>query len=77
MHKREALRLRTGDRIGYGHSMWTVEIDKKNSYSRGAVVRVTPKGGILVKADDYGTEVWVPYHHVVDVVERAPRARSR
>jgi hypothetical protein len=76
MHKRDALRLRAGDRIGYGHSMWTSEIDKKNSYREGVVVAVTPRGGILIK-NDYGNETWVPYHHVVDVLDRIPRSPTK
>lgn len=74
MHKREAMHLRSGDRLGYGHSMWTANIEKENSYREGVVVRVTPRGGILVK-NDFGGEIWVPYHHVVEVLERVPRSR--
>lgn len=69
MNKRDALRLKPGDRIGFGHSMWAADIDRAGSYEVATVVHVTPRGGIKVRLG--GRERWVPYHHVWEVRRRA------
>jgi hypothetical protein len=65
MRLKEALRLTPGQRIGFGHSMWTRQIDRDGTYEEGEVMHVTKRGGIRIRTDD-GREVWVPYHHVCD-----------
>jgi hypothetical protein len=60
MNKRDALELKRGETIVYGDSMWTVEVRRWRS---GTVQFVTQRGGILV-VNEWGTEEWVPYHHV-------------
>lgn len=62
MHKREALKLKRGDRIRFGDSMWTRDCDHR--WRNGVVDRVTPAGGVLV-VTAVGTK-WVPYHFVSD-----------
>ncbi len=69
MHKRNALRLKAGDRIGFGHSMWAADIEWADSYQVATVVHVTPRGGIKVRLR--GRERWVPYHHVWHVRRKA------
>lgn len=58
MHKREALKLKRGDIIAYGDSMWTRDCDGR--WQTGTVEMVTPKGGIKLQSGS-----WVPYHHVL------------
>jgi hypothetical protein len=72
MHKRDALRLREGDRITFGRSQWTLEMDRYGGWQEGTVLFVTPRGGIRVR-NDRGGEEWVAYNHVGSVMERAPR----
>lgn len=75
MRKAEVLRLKPGDRIVWGHSKWTVENVRAGSHCSGVVLRVTPRGGVLVRQLDEkspadwhgdretGPEYWIPYPH--------------
>jgi hypothetical protein len=69
MTKQKALRLRTGQRITFGDSMWTRDV---HHWRSGTVIRVTPRGGILI--DTGSGEEWVPYHHVASV---EPKGRTQ
>lgn len=60
MDKSSALKLKPGERIVFGNSMWP---SKVRTWQSGSVMHVTPNGGIRVKVD-HGPLVWVPYHHV-------------
>lgn len=76
MNKRDALRLKPGDIILYGDSMWSRLVDQHSDWQRGEVIHVTPRGGIKVvhlgpasadpakKKKRQHVHVWVPYHHV-------------
>lgn len=64
MNKRDALKLRAGDTITFGSSMWTARVAKAET---GQVVSVTLRGGIKVRVSS-GAERWVPYHHAIRVV---------
>jgi hypothetical protein len=57
------LRLKRGDRITYGHSMWAENNYRSRSWRHGTVIAVTERGGIKVQ-DESGFKLWVPYHHV-------------
>lgn len=70
MRKRDALRLQAGDRITYGHSQWTLDMDRYGGWREGVVLFVTPRGGIRVRLDN-GAEDWVAYSHVGSILERA------
>jgi hypothetical protein len=59
MNKRDALRLRPGDRVIFGDSMWSAKV---SGWLSGEVVFVTPKGGVKLVCG--GREQWVPYHHI-------------
>lgn len=63
MNKRDALRLKAGDTLVFGHSQRTAECARESSFRNGTVLFVTPKGGIRIR-NDRGVEEWVPYHHV-------------
>jgi hypothetical protein len=80
MNKRDALRLKPGDIIMFGNSMWSEKVYSGAGPRWGQVLQVTPKGGIRVELlKDYsnaptGVLLWVPYHHVIDVHEAPSRA---
>ena len=61
MKKRDALKLRPGDHVVYANSMFT---QNATWMGRGTVIRVTPKGGILLRAQS-GDSEWTAYHLVV------------
>jgi len=67
MNKRDAIKLRPGDIVLYGPSMWSEQCIGRTR--EGTVKHVTPKGGILV-VDVNGYEHWVPYHHVLEAMRR-------
>ena len=72
MRLRDALRLKRGDLIAWGHSQWTREIERVGSRETGSVITVTPRGGVRVRPDGAREPVWVPYHHVIrKLTERA------
>lgn len=60
MNKRDALRLKRGDRILFGNSMWSRNVDKWES---GTVLFVTKNGGVRVACSG-GIITWVPYHFI-------------
>ena len=61
MNKRDALRLRPGDRVLYGNATQT----QRSTITRTGEVRfVTARGGIRV-ADEKGRESWVACSHVI------------
>jgi hypothetical protein len=62
MNKRDVLRLKPGQRLVYGDSMWTSEMRGKSR--QGEVLHVTPRGGIRV-LNQFGFEEWVPYHFAI------------
>jgi hypothetical protein len=66
----DAVKLLPGDRIDWAGNVR--ETDKWNVEYSGAVVKVTPAGGILI-ADDRGFEHWIGYH----CVRRFERVRRR
>lgn len=79
MRKRDALRLKPGDVVGYANHMVT---EKATAWGEGRVLHVTPKGGIRVEplssknfTHDWRTERgvaaprWVPYHHIIEYME--------
>lgn len=72
MHKRDALKLKEGDLITFGNSMWSAEVDREDGWREGTVLYVTPKGGIRVRVTS-GREDWVPYHFVGSVLKRRRR----
>ncbi len=63
MELRKALRLKKGDIIIYGHSMWSEKVDRDGAWQEGEVIHVTQRGGLKVRTSNGHTE-WVPYHHV-------------
>lgn len=64
--KAAALRLQEGDVVKYGDH----KIPSKQAWTRqGRVLRVTSKGGVLVRYDRRQDE-WVPYHRINSVVSR-------
>jgi hypothetical protein len=77
MRKAEALRLKPGDRIVWGHSKWTIENVRAGSHRSGIVLHVTANGGVRVRELDSkrphdwsgdkpnGPEYWIGYHHIV------------
>lgn len=65
MKKQDALRMKPGDRIRFGQSMWSERCDAEGGWREGTVVHVTPAGGIKVKTG--GGTRWVPYHHAVRI----------
>jgi hypothetical protein len=52
MRKAEALRLKSGDRIIWGHSKWIEQNVKAGSHRSGVVLFVTPNGGVRVRQMD-------------------------
>jgi len=60
LRKSDALKLRPGQRICFGDSMWS---RKCEDWREGTVMFVTPQGGIRARTTR-GLE-WVPYHHVL------------
>lgn len=76
MNKRDALRLKKGDRIAWGNSARSAVVDQYGRWRYGDVLHVTPNGGIKVQPigtieGDHlhpwkhpGKPEWVPYHHV-------------
>ncbi len=76
VEKREALKLRPGDRIIFGDSMWSRDLDHR--WRKGTVLFVTTRGGIRVRTKS--GEEWVPYHYVIArlafTVRKLSRARA-
>ena len=69
MNKKDAVRMRPGTVILHHR---TSRVD--DYPMAGVVIRVTPKGGILIQPHAYrhphvslGGTMWVPYHHVSQV----------
>lgn len=67
MRLADTLKLKPGDEVLFGDSMWTVNIDKARV---GVVVAVTPRGGVkLIPLAEDRSKVrfskWVPYHHLI------------
>jgi hypothetical protein len=60
VRKSDALKLRPGQRIRFGDSMWS---RKCEDWREGKVLFVTAQGGIRVQTA-FGKQ-WVPYHHVL------------
>jgi hypothetical protein len=74
MRKADALRLRPGDKVLWGHSSRVEDVVRAGSAAHGRVVRVTPRGGVQVQEVDRkewhgpqtdGPVYWVPYHHII------------
>jgi hypothetical protein len=65
LRKSDALKLRPGQTIRYGDSMWSRQCD--HNWREGKVLFVTAQGGIRVRTM-FG-EQWVPYHHVLRKVQ--------
>lgn len=76
MNRREALRLKAGDKILFGEGPSSYKTDR---WWTGEVLFVTPRGGIRVRVIEgrspggwdgpgtgpgVGTERWVAYHHI-------------
>jgi hypothetical protein len=64
MRKSEALKLRPGQKIRFGDSIWSRKCD--HNWAEGIVLHVTPKGGIRVQTEE--GQRWVPYHHVLSTI---------
>ena len=62
MTKRDALRLEPGQLLLCGNNNWVCRCTLK-WWAR--VVKVTERGGILVKSVVDGIEKWTPYNHVI------------
>lgn len=81
MRLREALRLRPGDRIDF---LDHARIKYATARYKGEVIFVTPRGGIRVRVVEEepwygpakyarqfrGYETWVPYHFVIQRLNR-------
>lgn len=76
MDKRQALRLKPGDKIVYGHSARSIDMTWDDTgYHTGEVVLVTLNGGIKVRnikrqrrefaEQPVSGTAWVPYHHAL------------
>jgi hypothetical protein len=65
VRKSDALKLRPGQTIRYGDSMWSRKCD--HNWYEGKVLFVTAQGGIRVQTT-FG-EQWVPYHHALRKVQ--------
>lgn len=68
MTKKDALRLRRGDHIDFGHSQWTAD-HLDSDWRTGEVLAVTPRGGIRVRAYGSREPEWVPYNWVLAKIE--------
>jgi hypothetical protein len=62
MNKNDALKLRPGEWIMFGDSMWSAKV---RTWRRGTVITVTPRGGLRVRVEG-GNMEWVHYHHVLE-----------
>lgn len=65
--KAVALRLKHGDVVEFGDNKITT---RQTRIRQGVVLRVTAKGGVLVRPIGLREE-WVPYHHINYVVRKA------
>jgi hypothetical protein len=65
MRLRDALRLKRGDLIAWGHSQWTREIERVGSRETGSVITVTPRGGVRVCPDGADQPKWIPYNWII------------
>ena len=65
MRKSDARKLRPGQRIRFGDSMWSRKCD--HNWYEGKVLFVTAQGGIRVQTAS--GDQWVPYHHVLRKVQ--------
>lgn len=69
MNKRDALRLKRGDVVRYGNSMWTRHIEKA---SEARVLFVTQNGGVRAFDNNTHTMVWIPYHFIIRKIGNSP-----
>lgn len=81
MRKADVLRLKRGDEVVFGDSMWGA---MSNYWLRGRVRFVTRNNGLRVELlddryphDPTGGEMWVPYHHVHHVTKRGTKLHRR
>jgi hypothetical protein len=54
-------RLRPGDKILFGDSMWSSDLDHR--WRHGTVLFVNTRGGIRARTES--GEEWIPYHYVL------------
>jgi len=82
MTKKDALRLRPGDRVVFGPSAQVAKCIGLTE--EGEVQHVTKKGGLLVSvmrghepARTYDEPKWIRYSHVIRVSYKVPRTRKQ
>lgn len=62
MNLRDALKLKPGDEIMFGDSMWSAKVDAAGTWRHGHVVHVTPRGGVHVRVGEHLE--WIPYNWI-------------